>query len=122
MAPTAGTTTSLYGGGAPGRPRGYLPLAASGGAALGQASMASHVCLGHLGILLKCRHGLSMSRVGPEILCFLQLPAGAWVVQLRGDQAAEARELSPGEPHLEAKEKAQQERGWRGRARTEQCP
>lgn len=64
MAPTAGTTTSLYGGGAPGRPRGYLPLATSGGAALGQASVASHMCSGHLGILLKCRHGLSMSRWG----------------------------------------------------------
>ena len=61
-------------------------------------------------------------QVGPEILRFLQLPAGAWVVQLRGDQAAEARELSLGKPHLEAKEKAQQGRGWRGRVRTGQCP
>ena len=55
MASRAGTTTSLYGGGAPGRPWGLLPLAMSGGAALGQPSMASHVCSGHLGILLKCQ-------------------------------------------------------------------
>lgn len=117
MASRAGTTTSLYGGGAPGRPWGLLPLAMSGGAALGQPSMASHMCSCHLGILLKCRHGLSMCMVGPELLRFLQLPAGAWVVQLRGDQAAKARESSPGEPHLEAKEKAQRGDGVGGRGR-----
>lgn len=48
-----------------------------------------------------------MCMVGPQLLRFLQLPAGAWVVQLRGDQTAKARESSPGEPHLEAKERAQ---------------
>lgn len=122
MAPPERTTTSLSGGRDPGQPGGFLPLATSGGAALGQPFMAPHVCSGHLGILLKYRHGLSMSRVGPGILRFLQLPAGAWVVQLRGDQAAEARDLSPGEPRLEAKEKAQQERERSGRARTGQCP
>ena len=64
---------------------------------------ALHGCSGHLGILLKCGHGLSMSRVGPGILRFLQLPDGAWVVQLPGDQATEARVLSPGEPVLKPK-------------------
>lgn len=65
--------------------------------------MAPHVCSGHLGILLKRRRGLSMFGVGPGILRVLQLPAGAWVVQLRGDQATEARKLSPGEPVLKPK-------------------
>ena len=71
------------------------------------------MCAGHLGILLKRRHKLGVSRVGPEILHFLQLPAGAWtgsekqglkgLVPLRGDQAGEAREVPPGQPCLEAK-------------------
>ena len=42
-------------------------------------------------------------QVGPGILRFLQLPAGAWVVQLPGYQATEARELSLGEPVLKPK-------------------
>lgn len=82
------------------------------------------MCAGHLGILLKHRHKLGVSRAGPEILHFLQLPAGAWtglekrglkgLVQLRGDQAGEAREVPPGQPCLEAKGEGTA-RMWRGR-------
>lgn len=64
MAPPEGTAASLSGGRAPRGPGGFLPSAMSAGAALGQPFMAPHVCSGHLGILLKCGHGLSMSRWG----------------------------------------------------------